>query len=73
MLSSFSFNVVNCCSAVAEFCGLSFQLRVLLCFAVATTGLLIRTKFELTQTAVAVCFEKTHHSGDAAFHLEFVL
>lgn len=72
VLSSFSFKVVDCVSVVTEFCGLSFHLKVLLCFAAGTTGLLIQAKLRLTQTAGAMCSEK-HHSGDAAFNLEFVL
>lgn len=43
MFSSFSFQVVDC-SAMTELCGLSFQLKVLLCFAAGTTGLLIQAK-----------------------------
>lgn len=72
VLSSFSFKVVDCVSVVTEFCGLSFHLKVLLCFAAWTTGLLIQAKLRLTKTAGAMCSEK-HHSGDAAFNLEFVL
>lgn len=71
MLSSFSFKVVDC-SAVTEFCGLSFQLKVLLCFAAGTTGLLIQAKFgDLIRRTP--CVLKKHRSGDVAFNLEFIL
>lgn len=66
-------------SALTEFCGLSFQLEMLLCVAAGTAGLLIQAEFGLTQTAgrhlfgAAVGGGGGNHSGDAAVNLEFVL
>lgn len=57
MFSSFSFKVVDC-SAMTEFCGLSFQLKVLLCFAAGTTGLLIHAKLVYLQRQ-APCVPQT--------------
>lgn len=51
MFSSFSFKDVYSVSALTEFCGLSFQLEMLLCVAAGTAGLLIQAEFGLTQTA----------------------
>ena len=51
VFSSFSFKDVYFVSALTEYCGLSFQLKVLLCVAAGTAGLLIQAEFRLTQTA----------------------
>lgn len=67
VFSSFSFEVVDC-SAVTELCGLSFQLKVLLCFAAGTTGLLIQAKL-----VYLLRRSKKHRSADVAFNLEFIL
>lgn len=44
VFSSLSLKVVDC-SGMTDFCGLSFQLKVLLCFAPGTTGLVIQANW----------------------------